>query len=169
MTGPDIYSPEVKPHVRTGATRTMNESTRSSTKSEDSLYAILNRLGVSYLAKEPLRIFGEFWVSGEPVILLPDALIIGKGYEAGVFEVDGSSHRTRGSVRWDARKDEYYAKVHLWVERVENRDVKQENVEAILTAALSVFGWLPGLSPAIITLLVAFAVLAFVAWLEQGR
>ena len=42
-------------------------------------------------------------------------------------------------------------------------------VLAVLVAALSAFGWLPGLSPAIITLLVAFAVLAFVAWLEQGR
>ena len=42
-------------------------------------------------------------------------------------------------------------------------------VIAVLVAALSAFGWLPGLSPAIITLLVAFAVLAFVAWLEQGR
>jgi hypothetical protein len=42
-------------------------------------------------------------------------------------------------------------------------------VVAVLVAALSAFGWLPGLSPAIITLLVAFAVLGFVAWLEQGR
>ena len=42
-------------------------------------------------------------------------------------------------------------------------------VVAVLVAALSAFGWLPGLSASIVTLLVAFAVLAFVAWLEQGR
>ena len=42
-------------------------------------------------------------------------------------------------------------------------------VIAVLVAALSAFGWLPGLSASIVTLLVAFAVLAFVAWLEQGR
>ncbi|MDG6950173.1 MAG: hypothetical protein JRM77_10115 [Nitrososphaerota archaeon] len=42
-------------------------------------------------------------------------------------------------------------------------------VLAVLVAALSAFGWLPGLGAAMITLLVAFAVLAFVAWLEQGR
>ncbi len=80
------------------------------------LYAILSRLGVSYLAKEPVRIFGEYFVSGEPVVLLPDALIVGKDYEAGVFEVDGSSHRTKGAQKWDDRKD-----------------VKQNVVEAILS------------------------------------
>lgn len=128
----DEYSPEVVKRERTGGTRTMSESSKSSTVSEDSLYAILNRLGVSYLAKEPLRIFGEFWVSGEPVVLIPDVLIIGKGYEAGVIEVDGAVHKTKGATRKDARKDAYYAKSRLWVERIQNKDVSRTNVEAVL-------------------------------------
>jgi hypothetical protein len=132
MTLPDLYTPAPLKHERTGATKTMSESSRSSTVKEDSLYAILNRLKVSYLAKEPVRIFGEYFVSGEPVSLIPDALIVGRTHEAGVIEVDGSSHKTKGAIKWDARKGEYYAKMHLWVERLQNRDVKQGNVEAIL-------------------------------------
>jgi hypothetical protein len=132
MTGQDIYSPEAKPRERNGGTRTMSESTRSSTKSEDSLYAILNRLHVAYLAKEPVRIFGEFFVNGEPVSLLPDALVVDKRYFPGVFEVDGSSHKTHGARRWDEQKDAYYEKMHLWVGRVLNRDVKQATISAIL-------------------------------------
>ena len=132
MSQPDAYSKPEGPYERKNTSARMSELTRGQTVSEDSLYAILNRLKVDYLAKEPVRIFGEFWVSGNPVILLPDALIVGKGYEAGVIEVDGSAHKTRGAARWDARKDEYYAKARLWVERVQNKDVKQANVEAIL-------------------------------------
>jgi hypothetical protein len=128
----DEYSPEVKKHERNGGTRTMSESSKSSTVSEDSLYVILNRLHVAYLAKEVVHVWGEFWVSGEPVSLIPDCLIIDKRYFPGVIEVQGSVHKTKGSIRKDARKEKYYGKMHLWVEFVENRDVKQANIEAIL-------------------------------------
>jgi hypothetical protein len=130
----DEYSPETPKRERNGGFRAMSTSTHSSTVSEDSLYAILSRLHVDYLAKEPVAIWGEYWPNyGGVVKLIPDALIVGKDYEAGVIEVDGSAHKTRGAARWDAKKNLYYEKMHLWVERIQNREVNQANVEAILS------------------------------------
>jgi hypothetical protein len=134
LTGPDIYSPEVIKRERNDGFKALSTSTRSSTDSEDSLYAILNRLGVAYLAKEPVRIYGEFFVSGEPVTLIPDALVIDRNYEPGVFEVDGKAHKTQGARKWDERKNQYYCKMWLWVERVQNKDVKQSLIGALLSS-----------------------------------
>ena len=125
MTGPDIYSPSIIKHERTGATRTMSEGLKGRTISEDNLYAILNRLKVVAKFNEPLRVNGEFWPNGDPLFLKPDALIDDPQYGSGVFEVDGASHKTKGSIRWDTKKDLYYGSMGLWVERLQNKEVKQ--------------------------------------------
>jgi hypothetical protein len=109
----------------TGRYSTMSEGMKGSTKSEDDLYAILDRLHVAYLSKEPVR-------PSKDVALLPDCVIVDKRYYPGVIEVNGAIHKTHGSRKWDAKKEEYYGAMHLWCEFVENRDVKRENIEAIL-------------------------------------
>ncbi|MDE1854655.1 MAG: hypothetical protein KGI38_13110, partial [Thaumarchaeota archaeon] len=62
----------------------MSEATRSSTESEDDLYAILNRLKIEYLAKEPLEVHGQTWPDGKPIVLIPDAIIASPGLCMGI-------------------------------------------------------------------------------------
>ena len=133
MSQTDEYSPTVEKKPYSGRSKTMSESTRSQTVHVDSLCAILSRLHISYDGdKIPLRITNEFWPDGTPIYLLPDARIHDARYFDGVFEVDGRAHLTHGGRRWDERKDAYYQKMGLWVERVQNKDVFQSHVVGLL-------------------------------------
>ena len=81
MTSPTItdeYTQPIEKRERNGGFRAMNESTKGATIAEDSLYAILNRLGVMFDANLPLTIPNEVQGNGLPVVLKPDAKIYDK-------------------------------------------------------------------------------------------
>lgn len=132
MTGIDIYSPETVKHERTGATRTMSESTKGSTVSEDTLYAILNRLAVNYSAQKWILCPGEFDGRGHSVYYIVDVEVISQRYGHGIINVNGSVHKTHKHRLRDEIRTQRLEKLGYWVEDIENKDVKQANVEAIL-------------------------------------
>lgn len=98
---------------------------------------ILNaNLHVSFLSEYELPRWNEYWGEGKLKTWTVDILIIDQRYWNGVLEINGSIHDNPSVARSDAHKRRFIQKLGLWFEELENEDVSEQNIRAILNRHL---------------------------------
>lgn len=108
-----------EPYSKGWGNQTRSQLRQGIGKGEDVALAILTANHVRFDYNLPLPTpFRDG--KDRPITLKPDFRIHGdERFKDGIIEIDGKSHASRGSTRWDAEKDAMYAEMGLWAERLE--------------------------------------------------